>query len=127
MMLEDESLVKPPSEKPGIGVWRFMIDEKFQGRGIGRAALLLVIDMHEAKASLTRWNCRMCRARVALSLFTVASVLSRLAGWTTAKLFLRSRWCSKWTRLGAGYVPTQIKYCESIPNAPGFRSDAFAY
>jgi diamine N-acetyltransferase len=49
VMLEDESLVKPPSEKPGIGVWRFMIDEKFQGRGIGRAALLLVIEHARSK------------------------------------------------------------------------------
>ena len=44
VMLEDESLVKPPPQKPSIGVWRFMIDEKLQGRGIGRAALLLVIE-----------------------------------------------------------------------------------
>ena len=43
VMLADESLGPAPPEKPGIGVWRFMIDEKFQGKGIGRAALLLVI------------------------------------------------------------------------------------
>ena len=44
VMLEDESLGTPPPEKPGIGVWRFMIDAKFQGQGIGRAALLKVIE-----------------------------------------------------------------------------------
>lgn len=44
VMLEDESLEKPPPQAPGIGVWRFMIDAKFQARGIGRAALLLVIE-----------------------------------------------------------------------------------
>ncbi len=49
VMLEDESLVKPAPEKPGIGVWRFMVDEKFQGRGIGRAALLLVIEHARSK------------------------------------------------------------------------------
>ncbi len=43
VMLEDESLRAAPPEKPTIGVWRFMIDERFQGQGIGRAALLLVI------------------------------------------------------------------------------------
>ena len=49
VMLEDESLQTPPSEEPGIGVWRFMIDERFQGRGIGRAALLLVIEHARSK------------------------------------------------------------------------------
>ena len=49
VMLEDESLQTPPPEAPGIGVWRFMIDEKFQGRGIGRAALLLVIEHARSK------------------------------------------------------------------------------
>jgi diamine N-acetyltransferase len=49
VMLEDESLRSPPSEKPGIGVWRFMIDAKQQGRGIGRAAMLRVIEHVRAK------------------------------------------------------------------------------
>ena len=44
VMLEDESQGTPPPEKPGIGVWRFMIDARFQGQGIGRAALLKVIE-----------------------------------------------------------------------------------
>ena len=49
VMLEDESLVKFLPDKPGIGVWRFMIDEKFQGRGLGRAALQLVIQHAQNK------------------------------------------------------------------------------
>jgi diamine N-acetyltransferase len=44
VMLEDESLAVPPPEHPEIGVWRFMIDARFQGQGIGRAALLRVIE-----------------------------------------------------------------------------------
>jgi diamine N-acetyltransferase len=44
VMLEDESLRSPPPEVPKVGVWRFMIDAKFQGRGIGRVALLHVIE-----------------------------------------------------------------------------------
>jgi diamine N-acetyltransferase len=44
VMLEDQSLRMPPPADPEIGVWRLMIDARFQGRGIGRAALLLVID-----------------------------------------------------------------------------------
>ena len=44
VMLEDESLCSPPPPHPEVGVWRFMIDARFQGRGIGRAALLQVIE-----------------------------------------------------------------------------------
>ena len=49
VMLKDESLETSPPEKPGIGVWRFMIDENFQGQGIGRTALLQVIEHVRAK------------------------------------------------------------------------------
>ena len=44
VMLEDESLRSPLPEVPKVGVWRFMIDVKFQGRGIGRFALLQVVE-----------------------------------------------------------------------------------
>lgn len=44
VMLADESLRTPPPQRPGIGVWRFMVDAGFQGRGIGRAAMQLVIE-----------------------------------------------------------------------------------
>jgi len=50
VMLEDESLCAPPPESPSIGVWRFMVDARFQGRGVGRAALLKVIEHVRAKA-----------------------------------------------------------------------------
>lgn len=53
VMLEDESLLSPPSPRPEVGVWRFMIDAKFQGRGIGRAALLLVIEHVRSKNLFT--------------------------------------------------------------------------
>jgi diamine N-acetyltransferase len=44
VMLEDQSLKSPAPPEPEVAVWRFMIDERFQGRGIGRAALQLVIE-----------------------------------------------------------------------------------
>lgn len=44
VMLYDESLRPTPPETPQIGVWRFMIDQRFQGRGVGRSALQQVID-----------------------------------------------------------------------------------
>jgi len=44
VMLYDESLRSPPPASPEVYVWRFMIDAKFQGKGIGRAALLEVIE-----------------------------------------------------------------------------------
>jgi diamine N-acetyltransferase len=53
VMLSDESLRSPPPEKPGIGLWRFMIDARYQGRGIGRAALLRVIEHVKAKGQFT--------------------------------------------------------------------------
>jgi diamine N-acetyltransferase len=49
VMLEDESLRSPPPARPQIGVWRLMIDARFQGRGIGRAAMLQVIEHVRAK------------------------------------------------------------------------------
>jgi len=44
VMLYDTTLESPPPEAPEVGVWRFMIDERHQGRGIGRAAMRRVID-----------------------------------------------------------------------------------
>ena len=44
VMLEDQSLRSPPPAEPEVGVWRLMIDQKFQRRGVGRAALLQVIE-----------------------------------------------------------------------------------
>jgi diamine N-acetyltransferase len=44
VMLSDESLLEPPPEQPKIGVWRFMVDAKHQGKGIGRRAMGLVIE-----------------------------------------------------------------------------------
>lgn len=39
VMLYDESLRDTPPENPEIGLWRFMIDARWQRKGIGRAAL----------------------------------------------------------------------------------------
>lgn len=44
VMLSDESLRAAPPAEPAIGVWRLMVDQRFQGQGIGRAALRLVIE-----------------------------------------------------------------------------------
>ena len=49
IMLSDESLRAVPPENPQVSVWRFMIDAKFQGRGIGRAAMQRVIEHVRAK------------------------------------------------------------------------------
>lgn len=51
VMLHDDTLCTPPPETPEIGVWRFMVDERFQGRGIGRAAMGLVIEHVRAKGA----------------------------------------------------------------------------
>ena len=49
VMLEDESLRTPAPAHPKIGVWRLMVDARFQGKGIGRAAMQQVIAHVRAK------------------------------------------------------------------------------
>ena len=43
VMLYDESLRGAPPSAPEVGLWRFMVDHRFQGRGIGAAALGQVV------------------------------------------------------------------------------------
>jgi diamine N-acetyltransferase len=43
VMLYDESLRANPPARPQVGLWRFMIDVRFQGRGVGAAALRQVV------------------------------------------------------------------------------------
>lgn len=49
VMLYDESLRPIPPERPEVGIWRFMVDARFQGRGFGAAALQQVIAHVRAK------------------------------------------------------------------------------
>ena len=44
VMLEDQTLVPKTADPPPIGLWRFMIDQRYQRSGFGRAALQLVVD-----------------------------------------------------------------------------------
>lgn len=53
VMLEDTSLRSPAPSEPTIGLWRLMVDERFQGKGIGRAAMLRVIGHARAKGFRT--------------------------------------------------------------------------
>lgn len=56
VMLHDETLLDPPKSDPEVGVWRFMVDERFQGRGVGREAMRQVIAHVRAKgASRSLW------------------------------------------------------------------------
>lgn len=49
VMVSDQSQLIPPPETPEAFVWRLMVDAKFQQKGIGRAAMLLVIDHIRSK------------------------------------------------------------------------------
>lgn len=49
VMLYDESLRPEPPEKPEIGVWRFMVDARYQRQGIGAEAMRQVIEHVRAK------------------------------------------------------------------------------
>ena len=44
VMLSDDSLLDLVPENPEVGVWRLMVDAKHQRKGVGRAAMLLVIE-----------------------------------------------------------------------------------
>lgn len=44
VMLYDESLRAAPPPAPEVGLWRFMVDARFQGQGVGAAALRQVVD-----------------------------------------------------------------------------------
>lgn len=44
VMLEDQSLLEPPPEAPEVMLWRLMVDRRFQGQGVGRAAMAQVIE-----------------------------------------------------------------------------------
>ncbi len=43
VMLADESLRPDPPTAPRIGLWRLMIDARFQRRGVGREVIRLVV------------------------------------------------------------------------------------
>ena len=49
VMLYEQSLGEPPTPRPQVVVWRFMIDAKVQGQGVGRAALKRVIEHVRSK------------------------------------------------------------------------------
>ena len=49
VMLYDETLRTIPPAHPEVFLWRLMIDAKFQGQGIGSAALKLIIAHVSAK------------------------------------------------------------------------------
>ena len=53
VMLYDETLREPPPEIPQIALWRFMIDARYQRRGIGKAALEQVVAHVRAKRAVT--------------------------------------------------------------------------
>lgn len=44
VMLSDETLKADPPAEPNIGLWRLMIDQRHQRRGIGREVMRLVLD-----------------------------------------------------------------------------------
>ncbi len=43
VMLYDETFQSPPPTEPQIAIWRFMVDARFQGQGIGREALEQIV------------------------------------------------------------------------------------
>ena len=54
VMLEDPTLLPDQIGPAQVGLWRFMIDERHQGRGYGRAALRLVIEHARTRPGQTK-------------------------------------------------------------------------
>lgn len=56
VMLEDETQLSGSDRpaQPEIGLWRFMIDERAQGRGFGRAAIARVVEHACTRPGVTR-------------------------------------------------------------------------
>jgi len=52
-MLSDDSLRDPVPAIPEIWLWRFMVDARYQGRGIGKAALRLVVDHARSRGTFS--------------------------------------------------------------------------
>ena len=44
VMLEDQAMAASPPAKPQIGLWRLMVDQRFQGQGIGRGIVERVVE-----------------------------------------------------------------------------------
>jgi diamine N-acetyltransferase len=57
VMVYDETLRDVPPENPQVGLWRFMVDAAFQGHGVGRGALALVIEHVRGKQRFHVFEC----------------------------------------------------------------------
>ena len=44
VMVSDEKNKQPPKDKPEIGLWRLMVDQRYQGQGIGKDIVRLVAE-----------------------------------------------------------------------------------
>lgn len=53
VMLADDSILPDPPDQPEIGIWRFMVDARYQGTGVGAQALAQVIDHVRSKRTFT--------------------------------------------------------------------------
>jgi diamine N-acetyltransferase len=49
VMLYDESMRPDPPTNPNIGLWRLMIDQRYQRQGIGREVIRLIVEHARAK------------------------------------------------------------------------------
>lgn len=56
VMVHDETLLSGADRpaQPVVGLWRYMIDQRCQGQGFGRAALLQVIEQFRGRPGITR-------------------------------------------------------------------------
>lgn len=64
VLLYDESLRLPPPDKPEVGIWRFMIDARYQGRAIdGRAGAAQPAPIPSTPALMNASDCSSAASR----------------------------------------------------------------
>ncbi|MEO8058062.1 MAG: GNAT family N-acetyltransferase [Burkholderiales bacterium] len=82
--------------KPQVGVWRFMVGAKFQGQGIGKLALLRVIERVRNKGLFKVLELPYLPGRAVPNRSTSASAFATRARPMAMKSFLRSRSPKMW-------------------------------
>ena len=54
LMLADPTRLQEPPKTADVYLWRFMVDARFQGQGVGKAALLQLINLLRDRACFQR-------------------------------------------------------------------------
>ena len=85
VMLSDDSLLDPVPAHPEMGLWRFMVDAKHQHRGVGRAAMQLVLEHVRGKGLFEKMSLSYFPDEGSPEPFYRSFGFQPTGRWTTAK------------------------------------------